>query len=172
LNNGVTVIVDQVNKVVEGLRLLAVTRVMVGIPAEKTTREGPINNAALGYIHENGAPEVNIPARPFLIPGVKSVQTETVDGLRKATEFATDGRPDAVERQFHRVGLRAVSSVKSVIRSKIPPPLKPATVAARRRRSKGSKYRRKAVSPGDVTPLIDTGAMLNSITYVLRGNNG
>lgn len=55
------------------LRALNAQGVMVGIPAETAGRDdGPINNAAIGYILETGAPERNLPARPFLRPGVAS----------------------------------------------------------------------------------------------------
>lgn len=38
----------------------------VGILGDKASRSGPLNNAAIGTIHEFGAPERNIPMRSFL----------------------------------------------------------------------------------------------------------
>src|SRR5882724_12416208 len=73
----VDVTVDKVKEVQLAIRALANTRVMVGIPSDKAARKGKINNAQLGYIHEFGAPEVNIPPRPFLVPGVQGAQDST-----------------------------------------------------------------------------------------------
>lgn len=167
---GVTVVLDRVQEVIKGIDLLASQRVMVGIPADKAARKdgSPISNAALLYIHDHGAPEVNIPARESLKPGVENVKGEIGDGLKKAGEFALDGRPDAVDRQFHRVGAIGRDAVKLKIGTGPFVPLKPSTIAKRRRRSKGSKYRRKAVTAADTTPLIDTAQMRNAVNYVLR----
>lgn len=163
VKSGVTVTLDKVAHVLEGVRLLTSQQVMVGFPGDdpKVARTGEksagLNNAALGYIHEKGAPEANIPARPFLEPGIKAVQNETIDGLKKAGEFALQGRVEAVGRQLHRVGLRAVNSVRAVINAGVPPPLKPSTLAGRRRRGRKG-----------TVPLIDTGQLRNAITYVIR----
>jgi len=157
--SGVTVVFDQVSKVLAGVGHLASTRVLVGVPAEKAERkdgEG-ISNASLAYIHDKGAPEANIPARPFMEPGIQSAKAGIEDGLKKAGEFAFDARPEAVERQFQRVGTIARDAIKMKITDGPFAPLKPATIAARKRRGRtGTK------------PLIDTGSLRNSINYVVR----
>jgi hypothetical protein len=165
----VKVTVDKVQSVLDALQVLNQTRVMVGIPGEKAARRGtPITNAALGYIHENGAPEINLPARPFLVPGVSKVKTQTASLLRQAGVAALDGKPTVVRKIYMAAGQTAVNSVTAVIRAGIPPPLKPGTVARRRVRSRGSNYRRKATTAAQTIPLIDTGQLLRSVTYVLR----
>lgn len=59
--------------------------VLIGIPMSTTERpDGEITNAELGYIHEYGAPEANIPARPFLIPGVESVKGKALELMKKS----------------------------------------------------------------------------------------
>lgn len=174
---GVKVVVDNTQKVLSGLRELARSRVMVGIPSDKAGRkEGEITNAALGYIHENGAPEVNVPARPHLLPGVRAVQdSSTIPGLRLALVYALDGRPEAVGRQLHRVGLRASISVKATINAGVPPPLAVSTL--RRRAARGRKGAAKelanraaglAASTQLAKPLIDTAQLRNAYTYVVR----
>lgn len=175
IKSGLTVIVDELDRVAKGVSILATNRVMVGIPADKALRRPengeptPINNAALGYIHENGAPEVGIPARPWLVPGVREHSAESTRGLRVAGELALDGKgPDKVLRQLQVVGLRAQAAVRRKITEGPFVPLKPATIAARRRRSKGSKYRRKAETAADVRPLIDTSQMRSAVNYVIR----
>lgn len=158
MKSGVHVILDQVAKVTQGISMLAGVRVMVGIPSSTAGRkEGPITNAALGYIHENGAPEVNIPARPFLIPGVKNAEVQNIEDFRKVGKLALEGKPAAAEKGFHAAGLHASNAVRAKITEGPFAPLKPATLAARRSRGRtGTK------------PLIDTGQLRAAITYVLR----
>jgi hypothetical protein len=162
VKTGLIVLVDNVAKMAEGIEVLASKRTMVGVPADKTERkDGEINNAALAYIHNNGAPEANIPARPFMEPGVESVAKEIRDGIGKAGEFALDGRPDAVERQYNRVGAIARDAIKAKITDGPFAPLKPSTIASR-------KSKRKSRKNTEITPLVDTAAMRNSINYVVR----
>lgn len=169
MKSGVTKTVDNLEKVVKAIEFLTGRQVFIGVPADKASRPGEeINSATLAYIHETGAPEVGIPARPFLGPTLKARRKEIEAELKEAGKLAMDGKPEAVLRQFARIGQRTVSAVQSYIQAGIPPPLQAATVRARRRRSKGSRYRRKAERPEDVVPLIDTGAMLRSISFVIR----
>lgn len=163
------VTIDRLAGLEKALKTLANTRVMVGVPADETARrDGAITNAALAYIHEHGAPEVGIPARSFLKPGIKAAQSAVEGLLVKAAQSALAGQDGATRKALEAAGLTAVTSIRDVISAGIPPPLKPATVARRRTRSKGSKYRRQAMTAAMVTPLIDTGQLRNSITYVLR----
>ena len=186
--------------ITEALRLLTKTQVLVGIPSDKepglgqggpnTRQPSPDNphgltNAELGYIHEHGAPEANIPARPFLHPGVDRVRTEIAQRLTHAAEQAMLGNIGVVEKTFDAIGLIAQAAVRQTITDQIPPPLSPATVARRMRRTKASKYKRKATVAKQVafnaqfeqtgsmagsptTPLDDTGQLLHSINYVKR----
>jgi len=162
MKTGLTIVRDNLAKVSKAIDGIGRSRVMVGVPADKADRkEGPINNAALAYIQENGAPEVNIPPRPFMKPGVASVQPQIAAGLKKAGEFALQGRADAVNRQFHRVGAIGRDAIKAKITDGPFAPLKPSTIAAR-------KSKRKSRNNTDVKPLIDTGALRASISYVIR----
>lgn len=166
---------DNLGKIAAQIRNLTGLGVLVGIPAEKTDRPGDssgMTNAAIGYVQENGSPAANIPERPFLAPGIKDATDTTVKYFRQAGEAAMKGDRDLVDRCLAAAGIAAVSAVQARIRDGIPPALAPATVRARRRRSKGSSYRRKASSASDTTPLIDTHEMLQSITYIVRDGKG
>lgn len=146
-------------------------RVLIGIPAEKAGRSGgAIDNATLGYIHEYGAPEANIPARPFLGPGMEKSEAMIVAELRRAAEkalgFAAEGDVSAgkaaVTDGMHRIGLKAATTVQSQITAGLAPPLAERTVYARLHRKKNRR------SGPDMKPLIDTAQLLRSITYVIR----
>jgi len=156
-------VVDNSEKFFKATRELEQNQVLVGIPAEKAARDSEeaggsaINNAALGYIHNYGMPTQNIPARPFLEPGIKDADKPITDHLGKAGEAALSGNPGGVLKNLTAAGIVAASSVKAKINTGPFVPLKPATLAARRRKGRmGEK------------PLIDTGALRNSISFVVR----
>lgn len=169
------------------LRALADREVLVGIPSDDEQphlgtgtvgtnarrpdpqgRSSPVTNALIGYVHEHGEPSSNVPARPHLVPGVQDAREKIVARLEGAGRAALRGDEAAVDRYLHAAGQEAVTSVKRKLQAGVPPPLKDATVRARRRRSKGSRYRRKATNANDVTALIDTGAYIASISFVVR----
>jgi len=170
MKSGTVTVRNNLEAVVASMMQLTKIEVLVGIPAPKTDRkdEDGITNAELGYIHEHGAPEVNIPSRPFLRPGIVDARQKIEKYFRQAGDAAFASDHERMLRAFSAAGQSAASAAQARIRAGIPPPLKASTVAHRRKRSKGSKYRRVATRPSQVTPLIDTGQLLRSITYVLR----
>lgn len=159
----VKITVDNFAKIKKAIGDITRQQVLVGVPAEEAERHDedgekpPINNAALGYIHENGAPEVGIPPRPFLVPGIKSVRDKIAKRLQDGAKGALNGSAELVDKNLHAAGLVAATAAKSKITEGLSPKLKEATLAARRRRGRTGEK-----------PLYDTGALLNSITYVVR----
>ncbi len=177
----------------KSLDALLKTRVLVGIPAEKAGRQpekgktkAPLNNAEIGYLMETGIPEQNVPARPFLVPGVQKVETQIAATLKTAGQKALDGNPAAVVTAFTKVGMTAVRSVQQTMKDGPYPPLSPKTVANRfrdrktKRRRKGEKDFLGLVSEGatsaeaqeqtGIQPLLNTLQLLKSITFVVRPN--
>lgn len=158
----VKVVMDKTKKIAEGLRVASSHRVMAGVPASKGLRRGdeevgPINNAALMYIHEHGAPEANIPARPVIRPAIKSIQKQVVRMLRGVALDALGGRPGAVMQGLNAIGILAQNAMRRVITTGPFVPLSERTLAARRARGRtGTK------------PLIDTGQLRRALTYVVR----
>lgn len=168
------------------LATLANSEVLVGFPEETTERgdaeeieesKGPITNAALGYIHDNGSPEVNIPARPFMIPGIENAKEAVTDKLgQMARAVVTKGAgQDRVAQGFEQVGSIAELAIKNKINEGIPPPLSEYTLQERARKGrKGAKeelaLRAKGEEPGTqlAKPLVDTAQMRNSVKYVVR----
>lgn len=162
----VTIVKDRMKAVQATLRALGAKRVLVGIPGEMDARERepgeksePIGNAALGYIQENGSPAANIPPRPFLMPGVRSVREEIAGRFEGAARRALAGGNGNIEQTLNAVGLIAVTAVKKVFDAQGPgwEPLKPGTLAARRRQGfKGTKI------------LLRSGQLRNAVTFVVR----
>lgn len=154
---------DKSAQIAAALKEVATTRVMAGVPAEKSLRKpeagesAEINNAALMYIHEFGAPEANIPPRPVVYPAIRSIQKEVTALLKKIAKLALEGRPEQVQKGFHALGILAQNALRARITDGPFEPLKPSTIAARRARGR----------KGD-RPLIDTGQLRRALTYVIR----
>ncbi len=184
----VTVTSDVVNRVTTSIKKLTSLQVLVGIPEENGARDededsGPVTNATLGYTHEFGAPGANIPARPWLIPGVRKSVRDYMPHLRGAAAAALDGKPDIVDRSLRSAGILAAQGAKHEMATGNFVPLKPETVRARQY-SRGTQSKRisekqylnlirQGVSPSTaqyatgIRPLINTRQMFNSVTYVV-----
>ncbi len=82
MKSGVTIRADNAQSILDALKSLTKKDVLVGIPAEDSDRDDvPFGNAGIGYINEYGSPAQNIPPRPHLVPGVKSVKTRRCHSL-------------------------------------------------------------------------------------------
>ena len=154
--------VDNLSRVVRGIASLAAQRVLVGIPSTEAPRtndeiNNPMNNATIGYIMENGSPVNNVPARPFLVPGVRDARLAIVRRLADASRAALDGSDRRVDQNLNAAGLTAQASVRNKITDGPFLPLAPRTLAQRRARGRTGER-----------PLIDTGQLRNSINYVIR----
>ena len=136
---------------IERMRQIGKTQVLIGVPASEAPREGVTNNATIAASHELGAPTRGIPARPFLIPTIQNNSQKYVElmaqGFRNAMADGTD--PDVV---YEKIGLQASSDVKDYIAAGSFAPLKQKTIDRK----------------GSSKPLIDTAEMMNSIGYEVR----
>jgi hypothetical protein len=181
----VRITVDRTADLAKRIAELTKTRVLVGVPSddeqphlaagpvdpnERRDESGttPINNATLAYIHDNGAPEANIPARPFMLPGMERAKPAVTRQLSAAGMAALGGDMKGMTQGFHGAGLKAVDGIRLTIQEGIPPPLAQATINRRRQRTRGSSYRRKAQTAADTKPLIDTGQMIAALSYIIR----
>jgi phage gpG-like protein len=197
-------VVDNAPELIARVDELTQSDVLVGVPSDKAGRKkGPITNAALAYIHEHGSPARNIPARPFLFPGVRKIRAQAVTLMREAaiTVLKGEGGKGAVNSVLQRVGMLARNSVVSYITDPDVPfaPLKPATIRARLRRTAAGRRKLQEIMEGgkelgmssadiltkyaranwdtggegmNAKPLIDTGQLRASITYVIRKGKG
>jgi hypothetical protein len=158
MKSGLTIRADSAQSILDALKTLANKDVLVGIPESKDERDdGDIGNAAIGYINENGSPAQNIPPRPHLKPGVKSVEQDFMPHLKAAAQKALEGNEEGAVTSLDRAGTVAANGVKRYITITGFTPLADATIANRLRRGRtGNK------------PLIDTGEYRRSITHVVR----
>lgn len=184
----VTLAKDDVQRVLASITHLVSLQVLIGIPERTSERENydgvPVNNARLGYIHEFGSPANNIPARPFLIPGVEKATKPALEVLQKGATSATGGDKAAAERCLNAAGIIGMNFARDEIQNGNFVPLSPITVE-RRRYSRQTKSMRpaekkylKLIDQGygpqaaqdaaGIKPLINTGQLRNSLTYVVR----
>ena len=177
----VVVTINRVTEVAKAIQELTEMRVLVGIPAEKVGRDsGEINNASLLYIHEHGAPEINLPAREVLGPTIQDNKAMVATDFRAAAIAAFEGKPTTMRQIAGRLGQKVADLCRKRIQSHIPPPLKESTVLARTRRTARykkakpatrAKMREAATTPSamaDAVPLFDTGQLSRAITWVIR----
>ncbi len=177
----IKVLIDIEKKVLRNLIQLITSAdksVLVGIPSDAKARKkikaanpnsGGENrqptNAEIGYINEFGSPAQNIPARPFLGPGVTK-EKDNIGKILKSYLVKEIEEPKTADKELNKAGLVAVASVKkTIVAGEGMRPISARTYAERiARRKRGTNE-----NVGD-KPLIDTGQLLNSITYVVKGN--
>lgn len=154
MKNGVVTVFDKSDAMAKAVNALHKNSVFAGIPQDKAGRSGDgMNNATLGYIHNYGSPVRNIPAREFLGSGIKKAQDNIVLAFKEAAKVALDGNAGAVNKSLNKAGIFAVNGIRGMFTANEWEPLSPATLA-----KKGNK----------TNPLIDTGQLRKSISYVVR----
>ncbi|ECE4878442.1 hypothetical protein CVF80_004401 [Salmonella enterica subsp. enterica] len=176
MKSGVTIRADNAQSILDALKSLTKKDVLVGIPAEDSDRDDvPFGNAGIGYINEYGSPAQNIPPRPHLVPGVKSVEDQTMPQLKAAAQAALEGDALGAERALNQAGSLAANGVRRYMTTTGFTPLADSTVKARARRGRkgaSAELARRSVgeAPGTdlAKPLIDTGQYRRSITHVVR----
>lgn len=139
------------------LESLRHTDVLVGIPQARNQRRGqPIGNAALLYVQTHGSPARNIPARPVIEPAIAADgNREQISGeLAEAAKAHLEGSPEQTDLHLRRAGMAGRNaSVNWFTDARNNwAPNRPSTI----RRKKSDR------------PLIDTGALRRSLTYVVR----
>ena len=171
MTSGLEVTRDKLKEVLAALEGLDMNRVLVGVPEEKGARTGrtegrSINNAALAYIHEKGSDAAGIPPRPFLVPGIERAKDQIAADLREgASVTLAEMKPGAVEKALNKAGQHAVKSVQEVFTDNEWKQLKRSRPKKRRTHIKKAKNTTGLIVEN---PLIDTGALRRSISYVVR----
>lgn len=179
MNKTVQLIKDNLPMIKKSFAELAKSEVLVGVPSDTTIRrdETGMTNAALAYIHDNGSPARNIPARPFMRPGMAAAKSEVIRAMKKGLELILDGSKDAEVVALNQAGLIAQARIREYINQGIAPPLADSTLKSRIRARQGVKGAKaelasrragNAASTALAKPLINTGQLRNSITYVIR----
>ena len=137
-----------IGNIVRGVTYMRSHEVVVGAKGE---------HSDLLYLHEAGVPSRNIPPRPVLGPALaqNKVKKAMKNHMRRAMYLAVlKGDIRSAENELKQAGMVGESACKKWITDGTHlAPNAPSTIAKK----------------GSSKPLIDTGALLNSITYELRG---
>lgn len=140
---------------IQGWNFFLRNEVVVGITEETNADRGAINNASLLYLHEQGIPSHNVPPRPVLGPAISEEKTkQKIETMMKEAAVAAlvKGDKDTAEKNFHKAGMIGRDACKNWIKGGHLAPNAPSTIARK----------------GSSTPLVDTGSLLQSITYAVR----
>lgn len=126
----------------------------VGMKAEtdKAVEEGtPYPLALQAYIKEHGSPAYRVPPRPFLEPGIEKHLDLVESGMKAALQDVLDGGDGRAQRE--RLGATMAAKVQAYFQEDNGwPPNAPSTIKKK----------------GSAQPLVDTGALRQSITYIIR----
>ena len=144
---------DNTSKILDALQAIGKREVLIGVPSGSPPREeDDITNAELAYIHSKGSPMHGIPARPFLEPSIEANKATISKLLAKALKAGAEG--GSVDAGLELVGQFASDAARRwfVDPQNGWPPNSPITI-----KRKGSDR-----------PLIDTGELRKSITFVVR----
>lgn len=179
---------DNVAQIAATIRDLESKNVVIGYPEPQSPRRDPVRNpptnAYLAYVHEYGSPLKNIPARPFLRPGIRKATKQIGEKLRQAAQATLAGHADRTDQYLHQAGAIGVASVRNEITTGNFVPLKPRTIANRWRQRRTQSMRRselgyltlidKGMDPAaaqdavGIHPLLNTGQLRAGVTYAIR----
>jgi hypothetical protein len=117
--------------------------------------------AYVAVIQENGAPEQNIPARPFMGPADTKNRQAWIGLMEQGAQAVLNGS-QSIGQVLDKVGMRVEGDIAKAIVAVQEPPLSPVTIQKRL-----DKRKDKTVTPTLTKPLVDTGLMLASISHTI-----
>jgi len=132
--------------------------VLVGVPVGAGDEKDGTPLAVVAAVHEFGYPEGRIPERSFLRTGVREGANK-FKSMNEANLRAVVQGTKTVDQSMDMLGLAAAAEVQRKIRRGPFEELKPATIAARKRQFGKTSSK----------PLIASGDLIQSITYVREG---
>lgn len=141
--------------------------VRIGVLGEKAAQEhstadiGRTTNGLLALVHEFGSPSRGIPARPWIRPAFEKNRAKYIAQLKTLLGGVYTGKM-TIARALGILGSVGAADVRDYVTggAPIPPPNAPATL------------RRKLLLGDNPRTLVDTGRMLNSVTYEVHLSGG
>lgn len=115
--------------------------------------------AYVAAIQELGYPAGGIPPRPFLRPAMAENAAGYKNLILQAVNASVAGSI-ALNDGVNQIGAKAAGDVQNAIRTLTTPPLDTSTIRGRARRHSKGKASTK--------PLVDTGQMLQAVTYAVE----
>jgi hypothetical protein len=129
-------------------------KVKVGLPTGSADYPDGTSVIMVGTIHEFGSSDGTIPERSFLRSAMETHKREHQKMIRKLAEAVSSGK-QSPEKAMALLGTKAAADVSRMVTDLSSPPNRPATIAAK----------------GRANPLVDTGHLVQSITYQVIGKS-
>ena len=194
-DEGIKVTKDRLPEVLEAIRRMTEKDVLVGITSSTNTRDDTtaIGNAGILYIAEFGHDtHPHIPMRPVLGPALDGIRDRLAKVLKDGMSRAMQGDTGAVDEALETAGNMGRAAAVDRITSGDFTPIADSTARARMRRHNAGalaweKYMKATLPAGEAAklaenaqaakksmkayllpPLIDTGALRQALTYVIR----
>lgn len=182
---------NRTSNIEKAIKELANLEVLVGVSEETSGRGSGISNAELAYIHTHGirsramrsemdqemtkgatygkahqmyiqahgSPLWHSPPRPIIEPAIENPKNQAfiVEDLKAVARAALDGNKKQTEAELNKAGMDAQNAVRDWFTNDKNnwPVNAPATIEQK----------------GSDRPLIDTGELRKSISYVIRGKD-
>jgi len=149
--------------VTDAIAFLKKYEVCIGVPENaaerKDSKDTPVNNAELLFIHTNGSPVNNIPPRPVLEPAIKQNNIRVSANMKKAVDAAVEGKRKDILPSLEMAGLDGQNLARKYFTDS----------TNRWKQNAPATVEKKTKGKGGIArPLIDTDEMRKSITYVVR----
>jgi len=157
-------------QILAAVNALSEIHLYVGIPEKNAENGKAMNNVQLAYLHSQGSPVNNMPARPFIEPAIEQekVLEKITDCFGQAFEAALTGDLGLAKNCIEKAGIYGSNAVKEYMGSGALAPNAPITVSGGWMRNKVSGKPFKVTGKGSTAPLIDTGSLRSAVTYVIK----
>lgn len=182
---------DNLQQAMQAVARMTGKEALVGVTDSTNQRsDSEFGNAGIAYEAEFGSPACNIPMRPFLGPGLESKRKDISRVLEVGARLGMEGDLESVNNALEVAGNIGRAGAVEKIQEGNFVPLAESTIKARARSDHpGAAGARVAAANYDkflastkagqtimgkpwlnfyAPPLIDTGAFIQSITYVVR----
>lgn len=140
----------------------------VGIPGTAKEPSDGTPLALIGLVNEFGSPAHNIPERPSLIPATKKGKPDFIRLNKKNLPLILRDKM-TLDKALGQLGAMGQAKVQKEILTGNFVPLKPSTIAARKRRLSSGYRNALAARQGKPLeldkPLVDTGNFVGSFTH-------
>jgi hypothetical protein len=191
-----TITKDLTGSIMDSLKDLAKKTICVGVPSEEDTQRDNISNAELVYIHtngvrdnsmiremqhdvdkmpysqahelyvhSNGSPLWHIPPRPIIEPAIENSKEQIALLMKDTVKVALDGGD--ITPALNEIGMQGENIVHSWFDnpSNNWEPNSKVTIEGSKKGKNGKKFIK---GKGSDRPLVDTGRLKRSITYVIK----
>lgn len=150
--------------------------ILDGTPQGDYVAEGSaLSVAEIAVVNEFGTEDGHVPERSFLRSTFDGTREEMIEFAKGMIWRVLDGSL-STDQFLGIVGSKMVSAVKATIRSNVPPPNAPSTIMRKARRGRTKSLFTRALknvggglaqvgAAAAVKTLIDTGRMLNAVTW-------